>query len=570
MKSRTITVSVLAAVVIVARGGCSCSRLPAAMRTRSRADVDDRQGASRGHSRPQNKQLEDLKAHAPQIQADRDRLRSAVPEDARARDLHPAGEPDRDRHRRDVGVGLADANPAPTGRRRDDASRSQVSGDYYQVLDYLNQLESIPRLVVVDQVSLTERDRRGEAGGGAAAHGVVDGTDVHPGATAGRPDPDATTPTSVAGGGGVAAPARTRTASDHEATRSTDRRLARGLGRRSSWRSSSGRSCSPVAETAPRPSEPATVTTVANAPGADGRHRRHDCGPPGRLRIAVPARPRRRTAFVDDAVRPGAYRNPFAPGRLIAGANRRGSRDPPSWRRVERRVGSRLVALRGHARRRRDRRRAARRARALLRRRRQRDRGHRTATTSSVTTSDPAAAPTATTATTAADAGAPATPAAPAPTAPEDDDTDIRTGHARRARQRHPDRSERRPVAGAAFGNRHLARRLHRQRADVRDRDGRRGLLQRRSPATPSPRTIASTRSTAAARSSTTAATPSSSASAPRSRPEATATASNSWRRGAPDPSHRPSSSWKLSSAPADEVARAGRASPILFGCSAS
>ena len=128
---------------------------------------------------------------------------------------------------------------------------------------------------------------------------------------------------------------------------------------------------------------------------------------------------------------------------------------------------------------------------------------------------------------------------------------DIRTGHARRARQRHPDRSERRPVAAAAVGNRHPARRLHRQRADVRDRDGRRGLLQRRAPATPSPRTIASTRSTAGARSSATAATPSSSASAPRYKPE-------------PPP-------FPVRPAPGGRSrGGAGGASPILFGCSAS
>ena len=36
----------------------------------------------------------------------------------------------------------------------------QVTGGYFQVLDYLNQLENMPRLIIVDQVSLT-RDRVG-------------------------------------------------------------------------------------------------------------------------------------------------------------------------------------------------------------------------------------------------------------------------------------------------------------------------------------------------------------------------------------------------------------------------
>jgi hypothetical protein len=44
-----------------------------------------------------------------------------------------------------------------------------VKGGYYQVLDYLNRLESIPRLVVVDQVSLAAADATGA--GGAAVGG---------------------------------------------------------------------------------------------------------------------------------------------------------------------------------------------------------------------------------------------------------------------------------------------------------------------------------------------------------------------------------------------------------------
>lgn len=202
MKSRTITVSVLVAVVIIALWWVFAFSPARSEASKVAADVDTAKAESRTLE-TQNKQLEDLKAHAPQIEAERDRLRNAVPEDAQlASFIQQANQ-----IATATGVKWASVSPtepAPTGTSGTIALSISVSGDYYQVLDYINQLEGMPRLVVVDQISLTSAT---DVNGAATVTASLTGRMFTQGAAV-APTPDATTPTSVAGGGGVAAPAQ--------------------------------------------------------------------------------------------------------------------------------------------------------------------------------------------------------------------------------------------------------------------------------------------------------------------------------------------------------------------------
>jgi Tfp pilus assembly protein PilO len=99
----------------------------------------------------------------PQQQATLERLNAAIPETPDLADFifqanNAAAE---------SGVDWLSISPSPpaasaTGGPTEITLSIQVSGGFFQVLDYLNRLESVPRLVVVDSVNVT-------AGGGDAA-----------------------------------------------------------------------------------------------------------------------------------------------------------------------------------------------------------------------------------------------------------------------------------------------------------------------------------------------------------------------------------------------------------------
>ena len=155
MKSRTITVSVLVAVVIIALWWVFVFSPARSEASKVAADVDTAKAESRTLE-TQNKQLEDLEAHAPQIEAER---RPPAQRRPRGRATSPSFIQQANQiataSRREVGVGFADRTRPDRNARETIALTISVSGDYYQVLDYINQLEGMPRLVVVDQISLT-------------------------------------------------------------------------------------------------------------------------------------------------------------------------------------------------------------------------------------------------------------------------------------------------------------------------------------------------------------------------------------------------------------------------------
>jgi Tfp pilus assembly protein PilO len=211
MNNRTVTVGVLAAVLIVAAWWMFL--FSPARSDASKVDTEVKAAKAKSLSlETEKKQLEDLEKRAPEIEADRDRLRNAVPDQP---DLATFIE---QANQLGVDTGVTWVSVSPTEPAAGTAAGTiqvalQVTGGYYQVLDYLNRLESIPRLVVVDQVSLTASDA--SAAGGAAAVGgppqlaaslTARMFDSAAAASSAVSPDGSTTPTTVAGGGGVAAP----------------------------------------------------------------------------------------------------------------------------------------------------------------------------------------------------------------------------------------------------------------------------------------------------------------------------------------------------------------------------
>jgi Tfp pilus assembly protein PilO len=156
----------------------------------------------------QSKQVRDLERRAPQIQAELNRLQQAVPANPDLASFIEAA----NQLGTDAGVkwvSISPAEPGGTGPAGTIQMAIQVEGGYFQVLDYLNRLENASRLVVIDQLSLSASDGTapGATSGGEpklsaslTARMFNQAAVTAPAASAG-----ATTPTSVAGGGGIAA-----------------------------------------------------------------------------------------------------------------------------------------------------------------------------------------------------------------------------------------------------------------------------------------------------------------------------------------------------------------------------
>ncbi len=206
MNNRTITASVVASIAIIAVWWLflfSPARSDA-------SKVGDELTTAKAQTRTlevQKKQIDDLEKRAPQINAERDKLRAAVPQDADlASFIDQANELGTEAGI--TWVSVSPTEPTAGGVAGEIPLNMQVTGGYFQVLDYLNKLENMPRLVIVDQVALTAT---ASAEGASAAAPQLSATLTarmfSQGGAAATVAPDgSTTPTSVAGGGGVAAP----------------------------------------------------------------------------------------------------------------------------------------------------------------------------------------------------------------------------------------------------------------------------------------------------------------------------------------------------------------------------
>ena len=204
MNNRTITVGALAAVLIV---GLWWMFVFSGIRSES-SDVSEQIDAARGETRSLDtelKLLEDLEARAPETQAELDRLRQAVPDDAELASFIDAA------NALGSETGVTWLSVAPTAPAAGTAAGTiplaiSVEGGYFQVLDYLNRLEDLSRLVVVDSVSLDAAESaEASASGAPTLTATLTARMFSQPAAASAAAGDATTPTSVAGGGGVAA-----------------------------------------------------------------------------------------------------------------------------------------------------------------------------------------------------------------------------------------------------------------------------------------------------------------------------------------------------------------------------
>jgi len=201
MNNRTITAGALGAVLIVALWWMFVF---SGIRSES-SDVSGEIDTARAETRSLEtnlKQLEDLEARAPETEALLGELQAAVPQEAELAsfidEANALGT--------DTGVTWVSVTPAPptaAGSTGTIQFTMVVEGGYFQVLDYLNRVENMTRLVVVDGITVDE--------GGAA-----EGEDGPPTLTAtltarmftqNAPSSvdGATTAPEVAGGGGVAA-----------------------------------------------------------------------------------------------------------------------------------------------------------------------------------------------------------------------------------------------------------------------------------------------------------------------------------------------------------------------------
>lgn len=131
-------------------------------------DARDREDAAEVQNAALELRLQRLQAaqeQAPQLTARLDRLRRAVPDDPQLAEFildanHAASEAGVEFLSISPGVPSAGDGVLPPIIRLD----INVSGEYFSVLDYLDRLDDLPRIVVVDAVTLTP-------GGAAAAAG---------------------------------------------------------------------------------------------------------------------------------------------------------------------------------------------------------------------------------------------------------------------------------------------------------------------------------------------------------------------------------------------------------------
>ena len=202
MNNRTVAVGGIVAVLIVAVWWLFFFSPARSDASKASKEVS----SAKAHGREleiQDKQLQDLERHAPQIKADRDRLRRAIPETpelgtfiAQMNQLAAA-----------AGVKWVSVGPqepaagTPSGTTQ---VTIDVEGGYYQVLDYVHGVETFPRLVVVDGLSVNKVAASGTDVSGQTLHATLTARMFNQASSTSAAG--STTPTSVAGGGGVAAP----------------------------------------------------------------------------------------------------------------------------------------------------------------------------------------------------------------------------------------------------------------------------------------------------------------------------------------------------------------------------
>jgi Tfp pilus assembly protein PilO len=100
--------------------------------------------------------LQEAQDRAPQLLADLERLRSAVPDDpALAQFILDANEIADSAGVDFLSIAPGPPSPSQTGGPPVVALQITVNGGYFEVLDYLDRLDSLSRIVVIDSLTLT-------------------------------------------------------------------------------------------------------------------------------------------------------------------------------------------------------------------------------------------------------------------------------------------------------------------------------------------------------------------------------------------------------------------------------
>ena len=166
MNNRTIAGGVLAAVLVLAVWWMFVFSPVRSDASKVDTEIESAQADTKSLE-AENAQLEDLEARAPELQADVDRLNAAVPTTPELASFIDAA----NALGVETGVTWVSVSPTPpaTAGASDTVQLSmELEGGYFQVLDYLNRLENMPRLVVVDQVSLSSKDATATSSGPAS------------------------------------------------------------------------------------------------------------------------------------------------------------------------------------------------------------------------------------------------------------------------------------------------------------------------------------------------------------------------------------------------------------------
>jgi Tfp pilus assembly protein PilO len=118
----------------------------------------------------QLKQLEDLQERSPQTEAELGRLSAAIPAQPNQADFLSGLNDIADQSGITwQSVTMQEPTDATPGLPPTIAVQISIEGGFFQALDYINRLEDLERLVVVDSVTINSSDSSAANSGGAAA-----------------------------------------------------------------------------------------------------------------------------------------------------------------------------------------------------------------------------------------------------------------------------------------------------------------------------------------------------------------------------------------------------------------
>ncbi|MGQ0825770.1 MAG: type 4a pilus biogenesis protein PilO [Actinomycetota bacterium] len=165
MKTRVVAVGALAALLVVALWYTMLLKPVRADINDTSSEIEDAE-KERQSLDAERRQLEALADSGPEVQARLAALREAVPENPELASFIDAAYA--------IGteagvrwVSVAPTEPVLAGGVSSIQLAINVEGGYFQVLNYLNLLEDLSRLVVIDSVNLTAGTAEGSGSGGS-------------------------------------------------------------------------------------------------------------------------------------------------------------------------------------------------------------------------------------------------------------------------------------------------------------------------------------------------------------------------------------------------------------------